>query len=98
MSSAPAPPAAAPEDPDLADSPGLLLRRSREQAGISLKEIAQRTKIGTLKLEYIEAERFEYLPAPVYLRGFVTQYAQLIGLPDPEAISRCYLEKYRQKA
>jgi flagellar biosynthesis protein FlhG len=86
------------ETPDLPDTPGRLLRHVRERAGITLKEIAQRTKIGTMKLEYIETERFEYLPAPVYLRGFVTQYAQLLGLPDPEAISHRYLELYRQKA
>lgn len=81
---------------DLPDTPGRLLRHVRERAGITLKEIAQRTKIGTMKLEYIETERFEALPAPVYLRGFVTQYAKLLGLADPEAISHRYLEMYRQ--
>ena len=47
--------------------------------------------------EYIEAERFELLPAPVYLRGFLQEYARAVGLdprrtadvvPGPPAVVR----------
>lgn len=78
-----------PLDPE--QSPGLFLQRARERAGISLQEISRRTKIGTGKLTNIENQRFDLLPAPVYLRGFVEQYARLVGLPDPRQIAEIYL-------
>jgi len=78
---------------DPQQSPGLFLKRFREQAGISLREIADRTKIGSMKLECIETERFDRLPAPVYLRGFVDQYARAVGLANPEEIAALYLER-----
>lgn len=82
---------AAPVDP--ARSPGVFLQRARVRAGVSLQEIARRTKLGTMKLTNIEEERFDQLPAPVYLRGFVDQYARLVGLPDPARIAELYVER-----
>jgi curved DNA-binding protein CbpA len=83
--------------PDRAESPGPFLKRSREKAGLSLREIAERTKISPMKLECLEAERFDLLPASVYLRGFVFEYARTLGLPDPKDIAGLYLEKYRKE-
>jgi Helix-turn-helix domain len=75
------------------ESPGLFLRRARERAGIPLQEIARRTKLGVAQLTSIEAERYDQLPAPVYLRGFVEQYARLVGLPEPRQIAARYLAR-----
>jgi Helix-turn-helix domain len=75
------------------ESPGSSLRRARERAGISLQEIARHTKLGTAQLASIEAERFDQLPAAVYLRGFVEQYAALVGLPEPRKIAAFYLAR-----
>ena len=86
---------AAPVDP--ARSPGLFLKRARERAGISIEEIARHTKVGTMKLAGIENERLDILPAPVYLRGFIVQYARLVGLPDPAQIAECYLQHCRER-
>jgi hypothetical protein len=83
--------------PDRSESPGPYLKRSREQAGLSLREIADRTKISPMKLECLEAERFDLLPASVYLRGFVIEYARTVGLPDPQDVAGLYLEKYRKE-
>lgn len=92
-SAATAAPAEETEPVDPARSPGLFLQRARERAGVSLQEIARRTKLGTMKLASIEEERFDVLPAPVYLRGFVDQYARLVGLPDPRRIAELYVER-----
>jgi curved DNA-binding protein CbpA len=59
---------------------GAELRRAREARGLSLRHIAAVTKIGVRFLEYIEEDRFAFLPAPVYLRGFLQEYARLVGL------------------
>lgn len=74
---------------------GALLKQARDRAGLSLQEIARRTKVGTRYLEAIECERFEQLPATVYLRGFVIQYARLVGLQDSEQVAELYLQRRR---
>jgi len=86
---------AAAVDPESA--PGDFLKRARQRAGLSLEDIARRTKIGTLKLGAIESERFDLLPASVYLRGFIEQYARLVGLSDPRRIVESYLGLFRRK-
>jgi hypothetical protein len=43
-------------------------------------------------LEYIEEDRFAFLPPPVYLRGFLQEYARLVGL-DPREVADRYLER-----
>src|SRR5262245_34928004 len=46
---------------------GAALRRFREAKGVSLEEIAHKSKISSRFLRYIEDERYDMLPAPVYL-------------------------------
>lgn len=68
------------------------LKRFRESRGIALREIAAASKVGVRFLEYIEAERVDVLPAPVYLRGFVQEYARVVGL-DPRPTAESYLAR-----
>jgi flagellar biosynthesis protein FlhG len=68
------------------------LKRFRESRGISLRDIATASKVGIRYLEYIEAERREVLPAPVYLRGFVQEYARAVGL-DPRPTAESYVAR-----
>ncbi len=69
---------------------GLTLKQFRSQRGISLREIADTTKIGLRYLEYIEGDRHSSLPAAVYLRGFLQEYAKAVGL-DPRQTAEAYL-------
>jgi flagellar biosynthesis protein FlhG len=71
---------------------GATLRRARLQHGIDLERIASTTKISASHLRCLEEERFEDLPASVYVRGFLTAYARCVGL-DPARIVDPYLEK-----
>ena len=71
---------------------GADLKRFRESRGIALRDIATASKVGVRYLEYIEAERLEVLPAPVYLRGFVQEYARVVGL-DPRPTADSYLTR-----
>jgi curved DNA-binding protein CbpA len=68
------------------------LRRLREARGVSLRHIAGVTKIGLRFLEYIEEDRFAFLPPPVYLRGFLQEYARLLGL-DPRKTADAYMSR-----
>jgi transcriptional regulator with XRE-family HTH domain len=64
------------------------LRREREIRGISLKEIADATKISKRFLEAIERNDHHTLPAPVFTRGFVREYARYVGLNSEEMVNR----------
>ncbi|MFN8092125.1 MAG: helix-turn-helix domain-containing protein [Vicinamibacteria bacterium] len=71
---------------------GAELRRRRESLGISLRHVAAVSKVGVRFLEYIEQERFELLPPPVYLRGFLQEYAKVVRL-DPREVAERYLAR-----
>lgn len=64
------------------------LRREREIRGISLKEISDATKISKRFLEAIERNDHRTLPAPVFTRGFVREYARYLGLNAEEMVNR----------
>ncbi|HEX2834622.1 MAG TPA: RodZ domain-containing protein [Thermoanaerobaculia bacterium] len=64
------------------------LRREREIRGISLKEISDATKISKRFLEAIENNDHRTLPAPVFTRGFVREYARYVGLNAEEMVNR----------
>ena len=76
---------------------GEFLRKAREAMGLELATISEETKIGSSMLEYIESERIDRLPAPVYLRNFTRQMARCLGL-DEERISTSYLDRIRQRS
>ena len=64
------------------EASGDFLRRARESLGLDLRTISEETKIGVTMLHYIEQERLDRLPAPVYLKNFVSQYARCLGLKE----------------
>lgn len=71
---------------------GAWLRRFRLRTGVEIEQIATITKINPSYLRFIEEEKFEDLPAPVYVRGFVAAYARCIGL-DPERVVSSYMKR-----
>ncbi|HYO15940.1 MAG TPA: helix-turn-helix domain-containing protein [Thermoanaerobaculia bacterium] len=66
---------------------GEWLRRQRELREISLRDIAERTKISLRYLEAMEADRFDLLPAPIFAKGFLREYARYVGLSPDEVIN-----------
>src|SRR3954471_13996449 len=73
---------------------GPLLRQIREAVGVELREIAERSKIGMAYLSALEGESFHKLPAAVYVRGFLAEYARALGL-DGERVKQTYLARFR---
>lgn len=69
------------------------LRRAREQRGISLRQIAARTKISTAALEALERNDVSRLPGGIFSRAFVRSYAIEVGL-DPEVTLREFVEQF----
>jgi cytoskeletal protein RodZ len=61
------------------------LRRERDVRGISLREIAEGTKISVRFLQALEEDRLDVLPGGLFPRAFVRQYALFLGL-DPDKL------------
>ncbi|HEX4745586.1 MAG TPA: RodZ domain-containing protein [Gaiellaceae bacterium] len=59
---------------------GSSLREARERQNLDFPELEERTKIRPKYLRALEDERFDILPAPTYVRGFLRSYAEALGL------------------
>ena len=73
---------------------GPVLKKIRQMRGLSREDIAERTKIRKTYIEYLEEEQFTFLPAPVYVKGFVTMIAGMLELPA-QRVAEEYMAYYR---
>ena len=69
---------------------GELLRQIRKTKGMTVQVLADRTRISSRHLENVEADRYDALPATVYLRGMLMSIARELGL-DALRVSKGYL-------
>jgi flagellar biosynthesis protein FlhG len=76
---------------------GALLRKVRESQGLDLADVSAKTRIGRAYLQAIEDERFNELPALVYTRGFLVEFAKQLRL-DPIQVHKTYLRRMRDHA
>src|SRR5882757_7309125 len=58
---------------------GARLRAGREKLGLTVLQVAERIHTDPKIVEAIEAENYEALGAPVYARGHIGHYAELVG-------------------
>ncbi|WP_214629341.1 helix-turn-helix domain-containing protein [Paenibacillus agaridevorans] len=68
---------------------GALLRRAREERNLSLDDIQELTKIRKRYLEAIESGDYRVLPGTFYVRAFVKNYSEAVGL-EPDEVLRLY--------
>lgn len=66
---------------------GETLRQARVYKGVSLKEVEQATRINRQQLAALEEHDFDILPALIYQRGIVRNYAVYLGLDPNRALS-----------
>lgn len=59
---------------------GSRLRQLRQEQSISIEDVAAKTRIQARLLRAIEEGRWEQLPEPIYVKGFVKQFADAVGL------------------
>jgi cytoskeleton protein RodZ len=72
---------------------GSRMRTVREQRGVSLRQIAQTTKLSVSALEALERNDISRLPGGIFSRAFVRSYATEIGA-DPEETVRDFLTHF----
>lgn len=68
---------------------GALLKRAREEKSLSLDDIQELTKIRKRYLQAIESGDYSVLPGTFYVRAFVKNYSETVGL-EPDEVLRLY--------
>ena len=71
---------------------GNSLREARLRQQLDFPELEQQTKIRSKYLQALEDEKFDVLPAPTYVKGFLRNYADALGLEG-----QLYLDEYNSR-
>lgn len=69
------------------------LKQARESRGLSVRQIAETTKVSTRVVSALEEGRLDIVPEGVYRRSLVRLIAAEVGLP-PEETLRTFLEEH----
>lgn len=72
---------------------GRQLREARESQGMSLRDVAEATKIALRHLDAIEHDAFETLPPGIFRREFMRAFAVAVGLDGAELV-REYVARF----
>jgi curved DNA-binding protein CbpA len=80
---------------DTTEFSGDFLRKIREYKCVDLDRLSDMTKVSRMYLQEIESENYDRLPAPVYVRGFVFQYAKCLKL-KPETVANSYVARMKK--
>ncbi len=75
---------------------GAMLRAAREAQGISLGDMAVRSRLSVAQVRALEEEDVAALPEPVYVRAFIRGCAHSLGL-DPQALAEDYMNRYGRR-
>ena len=74
-------------------SPGAAIREARQRAGISIDELGSRTRLTRATLEAMEADAFDQLLEPVYVRGYYRKCARILEIAE-EPLIKAYESVY----
>src|SRR5262245_18995797 len=71
-------------------SVGATLRDTRNAQGLTLEQVATELRIELPQLEALEADRFERIGVPVFVKGYMRQYGTRLGLDPRDLLARYY--------
>ncbi len=71
---------------------GQTLRDVRESRGLELDDVEQATMIRRRYLAALEAEQFDVVPGKAYVRAFLREYAEFLGLDPAPFLEQIELE------
>jgi len=80
------------ENPETVNGP--FLQKVRMYKQINLVQVSEVSRISKAYLGALEADDYEALPAPVFVRGFVVQVARILGMNEKK-IADAYMKHYR---
>ncbi|MGI2027345.1 helix-turn-helix domain-containing protein [Endozoicomonas acroporae] len=67
-------------------APGAVLARARDSQGLSILEVAESLKITESYVKAIEESTFDILPQAAFVRGYIRNYAKLVGLNGEDLV------------
>jgi cytoskeleton protein RodZ len=80
----------APEEADqpqkTIDGPGSQLRKARERQGLDQAKVAAQLHLNQALIQALEWDDYERLPAAVFVKGYLRNYARLLGLNEDAVI------------
>lgn len=82
------------------DSLGNKFRTARESQGLTIEQMASRTRIQASHLRALEGDAFEQLPERVFTKGFVRAYARSLNLNEEECLrlfAECSASSYQEE-
>lgn len=77
------------------DFTGSFLKKVREYKNVSVERMAEMTRISKTHINAIENEDLGKLPADVYVRGYVYQYAKVLKL-NPDTVAASFLINFKK--
>lgn len=80
---------------DCSDFSGIFLKEIREYKNVTIERMAEMTRVSKTHITAIENEDVSKLPADVYVRGYVYQYAKVLKL-DPDRVATSYLLHFKK--
>lgn len=66
---------------------GQILRAERERQTLTIKDVEHATSIRALYISSIEEDNYQVIPGEVYLKGFIRNYANYLGLDSTELVN-----------
>lgn len=67
---------------DSVESPGKRLRIARQAKGMSQNDVASHLHLSRSMVQALENDDHASMPGPVFVRGYIRNYARLLGLDD----------------
>ena len=74
---------------------GAQLKEARIRRHLTMQEVAKATRMKSQMIDDIEKEDFSRIAAPIYGKGFIKLYAELVGL-DPNPLINEYLSTFSE--
>jgi len=69
-------------------SAGTLLRQGRETAGMSIEQVADKLNLLQSVISSLEKDCHERIRGETFVRGYMRNYARLVGIDDTEVVNR----------
>ena len=73
---------------------GKLYREIRNTVQVDEEEMQEHIKISIGYIRALEENRFDLLPQPVYVKGFLRSYLKYLGIPDHDRLVQAYAESF----
>ncbi|MEW8625980.1 MAG: RodZ domain-containing protein [Candidatus Thiodiazotropha sp.] len=73
--------------------PGSLLKKARERQGMNAASVASQLHLQVSIIDSLERDDYDNLPGPVFVQGYLRNYARLVGLKE-DAVVAAYQRQF----